>query len=122
MVVLLIAVAVATAAPTPRWTALHAADYQVRVPAGQTVAVAFPAPARLVGADRPVTFTWRIIRPVPAPNFVILEHCAQPERCYPAVMRPTGESSGSLSTPFRVINRSRLDIEVLFRYTIWETR
>ena len=38
------------------------------------------------------------------------------------VMRPTGESSGSLSTPFRVINRSRLDIEVLFRYTIWETR
>jgi hypothetical protein len=122
MTALLLALALAASTPTPRWAAIHSADYQVRVPAGQTVSVAFPAPARLVAVDRPVTFTWRIIRPVPAPNFVILEHCAQPERCYPAVMRPNGESSGSLSTPVRVINRSRQDIEVLFRYTIWEAR
>jgi hypothetical protein len=119
-VVLLILVL--AAAPTTRWVALHSADYQVRVLAGQTMTIVFPAPARLAGADRPVTFNWRIIRPVPAPNFVIFEHCTMPERCFPTVMRPTGESSGTLGTPFRVVNRSALPVDVLFRYTIWEAR
>jgi len=118
----LLFVLVLAASPTPRWVALHTAEYQVRVPAGQTVAIAFPAPARFSGADRPVTFGWRIIRPVPAPNFVIFEHCTMPERCFPTVMRPTGESSGTLGTPFRVINRSRQDIDVLFRYALWDVR
>jgi len=45
-----------------------------------------------------------------------------PERCVPTVMRPTGESSGTLGTPFRVINRSRQDIDVLFRYALWDVR
>lgn len=115
-------VLVLAVSPTPRWVALHTADYQVRVFPGQTMAVAFPAPARLAGADRPVTFTWRIIRPVPAPKFVVFEHCTLPERCFPTVMRPTGESSGTLGTPFRLINRSALPIDVVFRYTLWDAR
>lgn len=92
------------------------------MPAGQTVPIAFPIPARLASGDRPVTFSWRIVRPVPAPKFVFLVHCLDQDRCYPSIMRPTGEATGTLQSPFRIDNKSRLDLDVQIRYALWDAR
>ena len=118
----LVALAFASSGPTPRWVAAHTGDYQVRVQAGQTLAVTFPDPTRPAGADRPISFAWRVIRPSHPPAFLLFEHCQTPERCLPTVMRPTGESRGTTGVPVRIVNRSNLAVDIAFRYTIWRTQ
>lgn len=117
--VLWLVLALAPPSPTPGWTAAHTNVYQLQVPAGQTRTVDFPIPAALARTNRPMTFTWSIVRPVPAPRLVILEQCVRPEACYPTVMMPTGQASGTVGTAFRITNRSQQAIDVRFRFTVW---
>lgn len=65
---------------------------------------------------------WTVIRPNPAPRLLVLEQCVEPERCYPTVMRPDGQATGSLRTTFRITNRSAQNLDVQFRFTVWETQ
>jgi hypothetical protein len=114
------------AAPAPTrtsaWAALHTTEYQVNVQRGQSRVWSFPVPAALGGTERPLSFTWTVIRPVPASAFVILEQCPQPENCRPAVLRPNGQGSGTTRSSYRITNRGFQEVAVLFKYTIWEAR
>lgn len=122
MILLLVLLAAAAPSPTPRWTAAHTNIYQLSVPAGTTRALVFPIPAHLAGAERPMTFSWTIIRPQPAPRLLVLEQCTSQEQCYPSVMRPNGQATGTTKTMFRVTNRGWVTIEVQFRYVVWEAK
>jgi hypothetical protein len=118
-VVILIA---ASAAPAPQWTPAYSSTYQLRVPRGEARAVLLHVPASLGGVERPLTLSWAIIRPVPAPQLVVFEQCSQPDVCYPGVMRPTGQASATTRTTFRVTNRSGQDLEIQFRYRVWAAK
>lgn len=122
MTVLFVVLALAAASPAPGATPLYSGSYTLRIPAGQTKQIGFPVPANLAASHRPITFTWRIVKPVPAPKFVFIEHCIDPDRCYPSVMRPTGEGSGTLLSRPRIINNSRLDLDVQIGFALWEAR
>lgn len=122
MIPLLVLLAVATPSPSPTWRAAHTNVYQLSVPAGTTRALVFPIPAHLAGTERPMTFSWTIIRPQPAPRLLVLEQCISPEQCYPSVMRPNGQATGTTKTMFRVTNRGWATIEVQFRYVVWEAK
>jgi len=114
------------AAPSPTqtasWAALHSDAYQVNVARGATRAWSFPVPPALGAEERPLSFTWTVVRPVPAPTFVILEQCPRPEACHAAVLRPTGQGSGTTRSAYRITNRGFQEVAVLFRYTIWGAR
>jgi hypothetical protein len=114
----------AAAAPvaTPRWVALHSNIYQIHLEPGEVKTLVFPIPPSLAASDRPLTFLWRVIRPTPAPRFLILEQCTGPEQCYPATLRPDGQGSGTVRTQLRVSNRGYQAADVEFRYTVWGTR
>lgn len=120
LAVLLLAVPAPTRTAT--WAALYTGAYQVNVARGTTRAWSFPVPPALGAEERPVSFTWAIVRPVPAPTFVILEQCPRPEACHPAVLRPTGQGSGTTRSAYRITNRGFQEVAVLFRYTIWGAR
>ena len=120
--VLTVLVALLSLGAGTKWAPLYSGEHQIRVRPGETKAVELPVPKRLAGSPNPVTFTWKIIWPIPAPTFVFIEQCVQPERCYPAVMRPTGEGNGSLQSPFRVINKARQIVEIEFKYTLWDVK
>jgi hypothetical protein len=122
MILLLAFLAVAAPSPSPTWRAAHSNVYQLSVPAGATRALVFPIPAALVGAERPMTFSWTIIRPQPAPRLLVLEQCKSQDQCYPSVMRPNGQATGTTKTMFRVTNRGWVTIEVQFRYVVWEAK
>ncbi|HET8678751.1 MAG TPA: hypothetical protein VFM39_01430 [bacterium] len=119
MTALLLALALAAPAPAPAQTPSHTGFYTLRVGAGQTRAIEFGIPTRLATENRPLSFTWRIIRPVPAPKFVFIEYCVDPERCLQAIMQPTGQSSGTQRSAFRIINKSALDLAVEIRFALW---
>jgi hypothetical protein len=114
----------AAAAPvaTPRWVALHSNTYQIHLEPGEVKTLVFPIPPTLAASDRPLTFVWRVIRPTPAPRFLILEQCTGPEQCYPATLRPDGQGSGTVKTHLRLSNRGYQAADVEFRYTVWGTR
>jgi hypothetical protein len=112
----------AAPAPTPRWVAAYSNIYQIRLEAGETKTLALPIPPRLAATDLPMTYLWRVIRPTPAPKFLILEQCTGPEQCYPATLRPDGQGSGTVRMQLRLSNRGYQATDVEFRYTIWGTR
>ncbi|MDR7521895.1 MAG: hypothetical protein QN168_05465 [Armatimonadota bacterium] len=114
-----VTLALAAATPTPRWMAVHAGIYQLTVPARQTMTLVLPIPPPLRIGDRPLTMTWSIVRPVPAPHLLVLEQCVQPEQCYATVLRPNGWASGTVRTTFRVTNRTAVAVDIRFRYTVW---
>lgn len=122
LLVVLLAVTAPSPSPTPRWTAAHTNTYQLSVPAGATRTLAFPIPARLSGVERPMTISWTIIRPQPAPRLLVIEQCTSLEQCYPSVMPPNGQATGTTKTTFRLTNRGWMTIEVQFRYVVWEAR
>jgi hypothetical protein len=121
---LLAALLLAAPAPTRTmtWAALFTDAYQVNVARGATRAWSFPVPPALGVEERPLSFAWTVVRPLPASTFVILEQCPRPDTCHPAVLRPTGQGSGTTRSVYRVTNRGFQDVAVLFRYTIWGTR
>ncbi|MCL6597072.1 MAG: hypothetical protein K6V73_12845, partial [Firmicutes bacterium] len=119
--VLPIALLVACAtAPAPSWKALYSGEYGFTVPAGSVKVLALPIPPKFVGAGRPMSFTWTVIRPIPVPVMIVMEQCNQPDVCVPLIMRATGQGNGTAATTFRVTNRSGRPLDVQFRYTIWE--
>lgn len=119
MTALLLALVLAAPTPPPVQTPVHTGFYTLRVQAGQTRAIEFGIPARLATANRPLSFTWRIVRPAPAPKFIFMEHCIEPDRCNQSIMRPTGQSSGAQRSVFRIINKSALDLAVEIRFALW---
>jgi hypothetical protein len=96
--------------------------YGVTVPAGSVRVVALPVPPTRAGAERPMSFAWTVIRPLPVPVMVVTEQCSQPDVCIPLIMRASGQGSGTTGTTFRVTNRSGRALDVQFRYTVWEAR
>jgi hypothetical protein len=122
LVLILLLLAAPAPTRTPTWTALHTNQYQVNVPRAQARTWSFPVPAALGSVERPLSFSWAVVRPVPAPTFVVLEQCPRPETCHPAVLRPTGQGGGTTRSSYRITNRGFQEVAVLFRYTIWETR
>ncbi|MGH2373380.1 MAG: hypothetical protein ACRDIC_07865 [bacterium] len=119
MTALLLALVLAAPTPVPAQTPLHTGFYTLRVQAGGTRAVEFGIPARLATDNRPLSFTWRIVRPAPAPKFVFIEYCVDPDRCLPSIMPPTGQASGTQRSVFRIINKSALDLAVEIRFALW---
>jgi len=115
----IVALTLAAATPTPRWVAAHSGIYQLKVPARQTMTLVFPIPPLLRFGNRPLTITWNIVRPIPAPRLLVLEQCIQPEQCYATVLRPNGWASGTVHTTFRVTNRTAVAVDIQFRYTVW---
>jgi hypothetical protein len=114
---------VLTAPPTaPRWTAVYSGEYGLNVPPGTVREMTFQVPPRFAAPERPVTFSWSVIRPSPLPTLVVLEQCSQPDVCYGSVFRPTGQGNGTTKTKLRVTNRSIRPIDIVFRYTVWEAR
>ncbi|MGH2405903.1 MAG: hypothetical protein ACRDGN_15795 [bacterium] len=122
MSALVLAVLLAAQVPAPAPTPLHSGFYTLRVPPGETKAIGFAVPPHLAGSLRAVTFTWRVVRPTPATKFVFMEHCVDADRCLPSIMQPTGQGSGTLQSVFRIVNRSRLDLDVEIRYAVWDAR
>jgi hypothetical protein len=112
----------AAPAATPRWTAVYSGEYGLNVPPGAAREMTFQVPPRFATQDRPVTFSWSVIRPSPLPTLIVLEQCSQPDVCYGSVFRPTGQGNGTTRTKLRVTNRSIKPVDVLFRYTVWEAR
>jgi hypothetical protein len=119
-----LALALAVPAATPQWKAVHSDAYGLNVPPGSSRELAFAAvvPPRFASPQRPLTYSWSVIRPHPLPALVALEQCPQPEVCYPSVLRPNGQGNGTTRTVLRVTNRSIKPLDVLFRYTVWEAR
>jgi hypothetical protein len=112
----------AATAATPRWTAVHSGEYGLNVPPGAVREMTFQVPPRFATPERPVTFSWSVIRPSPLPTLIVLEQCSQPDVCYGSVFRPTGQGNGTTRTRLRVTNRSIKPVDVLFRYTVWDAR
>lgn len=112
----------AATAPAPSWKALYPGAYGVTVPAGSVKMLTLPIPSRLASAERPMSFAWIVLRPLPIPVMVVMEQCNQPDVCIPLIMRASGQGSGTTVTTFRVTNRSGRALDVQFRYTIWDAR
>jgi hypothetical protein len=129
-VVVLLALALALAAPAatgapappPQWKAVYSGEYGLNVPAGASREMRFSVPPRLGTTERPLTYSWTVIRPTPLPALVALEQCPQPDVCYPSVLRPNGQGNGTTKTMLRITNRSIKPLDILFRYTVWEAR
>ncbi len=119
---LLVPLALAAPSPTPRWAPLHTSNFTLRVPAGESRTIDFSVPARLAAGERQITFTWQIVKPVPAPKFIFMEQCVDPERCNRSIMPPTGQAGGTLQSIFRVVNMGRLEVDVQIRYALWDAR
>jgi len=110
----------ALAAPSP--TPLHTANFTIQVAAGETKTIDFAIPPRFAGGPRQITFTWQIVRPRPAPRFMFMEQCIDPERCNRSIMPPTGQGTGTLQSVFRIVNAGGVGVDVQIRYALWEVR
>lgn len=121
---ILVVLLLAAASPgrAPQWAALYSATYHVQVRPWETRTVVLPLPAALALTSRPLTMSWAILRPAPPPPVLVLEQCPQPDVCHPMVMRPTGQTSATTQTAFRMVNRTAAMVEVQFRYTVWGAR
>lgn len=119
---LMLAAVSPTPQPSPQWKAVHTGVYGVTVEPGETRAFGFSVPQNLTKPPRLMTFAWTVVRPTPVPALVAFQQCPQPEVCYPTLMRPTGQGSGTTQTTFRITNRATRQLYVEFRYTVWEPR